>query len=175
MQNVTENSTITLTISFTLLLTCMIVVGHTEPIHADHGTLPTFQTGDPKYRCQNNLENLNYERIVPCTEFGKAASTWSDAVSNLNITSSNSNREIIVYATEHMDEAIGNMIPFPATGDLKKAFISFSTKHKWGDNTYWLHLLSRYDFQTTALHELGHVLGLNHDRNSDLMQSETAP
>lgn len=173
MQNVKKKKTTTmLTVSFTLLLmTCMITIQYDKLAHASHGTLNTFQTGNIQYMCNDNLSKLDYERIDPCKEFGKSTTTWSTAISNLNITNASSNAEITVFSGKIMKEdATAEMMQYPSKDSVQHATIKFSLKIKWGDGTYWLHVLSRHDFQTVALHEMGHALGLDHDSNSSLMK-----
>ena len=151
---------------------CVASIGHAAPVHAEHGTLATFQSGDIKYMCNKSLSDLDYEQIITCTEFGKASATWSTAISNLDLTNASSNAKITVSSKMFMDSMIrGMMIPHTYNGELRHATIEFSTNHKWGDSTNWWHVLSiRHDFQTIALHELGHALGLNHTENSPLMK-----
>ena len=176
MQNAKHEKTTTTLITLMLVMSAGLIATQyviAESAHASHGTLKTFQTGDLQYICHDNLSDLDYEKIVPCTEFGKAATTWSDAISSLNITDANLPAEITVYSgTFMMDNISAKMTPLATDTDLKHALIKFSTKHKWGDGTDWLHILfGRYDFQTIALHELGHALGLDHDNSSPLMKN----
>lgn len=169
MQKFTKTAII-LTTSITLLITFMIPVTYMTPAHASHGTLKTFQSGDIQYRCHSNLQDINYERIIPCKEFGKAASTWSAAISNLDITNASTNAEITVFSGSFNDKTQAEAVPYTNSKYADHATIQFSTKYGWGDNTYIWHIF-RYDFQTVSLHELGHVLGLDHDANSPLMKN----
>ena len=164
-----------LTLLLLLTVACMSVMGHTMLAYSDHRALDIFQTGDITYMCDKNLSDLNYARITPCTEFGKAAATWSSEISNLDLANVTSNAEIIILSGKTMKMAVAEVNQQLRGDKLPHTTIIFSTDYAWGDNTYWLHaLLDIFDFRSVALHELGHALGLGHDSNSDLMRENFA-
>lgn len=168
-----------LAISTTILM--IVSMGYIIPVDASHGTKTTFGNGMLQYKCDNSLNNLDVESINPCVEFGVSASIWSNDVPKLYIskTTQTSRAEIIVLAGEV--RLGGSAISEPdkdsldENGKVTLNEITFSTSKKWGTQTDdWWHNFLRHDFQTIALHELGHALGLAHDNDSNLMKTYTA-
>ena len=178
MYNKTKLLTLTTTI---LMLASVVAIGSSMTAQADHGTLNTFASGNIKYFCYGNLDTaLDTKRFTPCVEFGKAATTWS-AITNVSITKSatNSDQQIDVSAAKLSSRVIAQMEvtefkTFKNTSQVEitqnlETNIKFNTLKKWGHDTFagkWY----RYDFQTIALHEIGHTLTLDHDNSSVLMK-----
>ncbi len=162
------------------MITSVITIGLFESVDASHGTKKTFASGTIDYKCYHSLNSLDTEWIIPCTELGKAATTWTSSVSSVTFqnTTSATVAEVKIKAGNVERSAPAKYQPNnlnSAKTHITLGTITFSAGKDWGtDSSNWWHNVLRFDFQTIALHELEHALGLDHDNNSSLMKSTFA-
>lgn len=169
MYNKTKLLALTTTI---LMLATIASMGYFTPAEARHGNLDTFASGSIQYTCYGNLSLLRTDETNPCTQFGKAAQTWSNEVSKIGITTSNNTQKVDVSSADLSNTVIAVMQPVSHKDgeDLVKVQIKFNTDKKWGEHKKWQERGWRMDTETVALHEIGHMLSLAHDASSSLMK-----
>ena len=171
------------TILFSVLVTSLVVVfSGTQSVDAGHEVKPSYHKKylgeNMQYICDDSLGRLNVEDITPCKEFGKSAKVWSDGIKNFEITTTKQPHLLVVSADRLNNKdglALWTINKIDTKNNVLEQHIKFNTNHQFGTQTdNPLHNWIRYDFQTTALHEIGHALSLKHDSNSNLMKENHA-
>lgn len=171
------------TILFSVLVTSLAVVfSGTQSVDAGHEVKSSYHKKylgeNMQYICDDSLGRLNVEDITPCKEFGKSAKVWSDGIKNFEITTTKQPHLLVISAEELVQSAyVAKSIlgKIDTKNNVFEQYIKFNTYHQFGTQTdNPLHNWIRYDFQTTSLHEIGHVLALKHDSNSKLMNGNQA-
>ncbi|KAI3851780.1 hypothetical protein MKW92_013328, partial [Papaver armeniacum] len=101
----------------------------------------------------------------------RAFSKWSSVIP-VNFTEiqdyKRANIRIGFYYGDHGDGfPFGDMVLAHATGPGSGAYIHFNAAHTWAVDFNSEKSKSAYDLESVAIHEMGHVLGLNHSSNEE--------
>ncbi|KAI3867259.1 hypothetical protein MKW98_001693 [Papaver atlanticum] len=110
----------------------------------------------------------------------RAFSKWSSVIP-VNFTETqdykHANIKIGFYYGDHGDESpFDDMVLAHATGPGSGAFIHFNAGIIWAVDFNSEKSKSAFDLETTAIHEMGHVLGLDHSSNEEsVMWPYTTP
>lgn len=151
-----------------VIVAMIIAVGAGEPAYAAFkGT--TWISGTQYYKCVSSLSSIDNDVIDPCPDFQKAADLWNKVdQSAWSLTGSTSGINIGAEDLEPM-RTIARASTFGWPFHIT-AWINFNTDHAFGNGPT---PAGSFDYKTVALHEIGHLLRLNHrpDTSSIMHQS----
>ena len=159
------------TILFASLIAVMSLVLVTSTTEvADAVTYGGWGSASQTYYCSSGLSNIQHTTNVdPCSDLSMAAGTWN-AVSSSNWSfTSGSSGGVPVYGCN--TSSLGYFSP-TGTNPITSGFVCMSTQHMMGDVNAGDSGVT--DYLTLAIHEFGHVAGLDHQYwwyNSSVMIS----
>ena len=165
MTLVTKN---TKTILFTSLIAAFVIplVGINNA-YADHDdNTSTWQT-DMTFDIHSTLNHVSHASFTPATDFEDAANVWNNVSGNWwDFTRDDSNGDIDIksksFSWFSSDLAVTTAIP--SDGTMTYAKVEFNSNKDFRDveisQGWW-----SYDFETVAIHEIGHVAGI-HDHTT---------
>lgn len=148
-------------------ITAIGLIGSMNTADAAHG-LGSWDHDDIEYDCLSSLLNLTFETGSPCSDV--SVSVW-DNISNsdLDFQLVSSGGDMTVGSQNLVDDWAVNTVGF-VDDEVVDSDIVFNTDHTWGDRVgsdWWKWWVK--DYKSTAIHEFGHAISLDHDANSDLM------
>ena len=153
-------STVILTVSVALVMAS----GGTGTVLGDHtDNTATWQT-DMTFDIHSTLNHVSHASFTPATDFEDSADVWNNVASSWwDFTRDDSDGDIDIksrgmgWFTSIL--AITNAIQ--SDGTMSWAQVAFNSDKDFRDartSTGWL----SYDYETVAIHEIGHVAGIRH-------------
>lgn len=140
----------------------------------------TWVVSNNAYLCEQNLNDVMYELMSPCSEVRKAADTWS-GVKNSDWTltyTSDSKAPIHLMGQNPSDSKwAAEAIPYFRNGVIIGSDIKFSLNYGFTDVSNNNSNKKYYDLESVALHEFGHIQWVGHSLlNADsVMQEDLNP
>ena len=153
----------TKTILFASLITAIIIpltgINHA---YADHeNSASTWQT-DMTFDIGSSLNNISHASFTPATDFEDAANVWNNVSGNWwDFTRDDSNGDIDIgaHSLGWFSTSLAETTYIAQDGTMAYADIEFNTEKDFRDvnvSQGW----QSYDFETVAIHEIGHVAGI---------------
>lgn len=147
----------TKTFLFASLIAAMTLGGSITPAFAAfEGS--TWTSATQNFKCKSNLNDIDNAYINPCSDFQWAADKWNDvSSSNWDLTEDTSGIDIGTSAMGSTGPwATATTIGWPF---LFTAWINFNDDYTFGSGA---NPSGAGDFKSIAVHEIGHLLHLNH-------------
>lgn len=154
----TKKTTLTTLFAITVLTT-VIAVNSINLADAAHNWFqPKWATDSHDYTCESGLDNLSTSYIDTCDDLQDAADVWNDVVNSDWDLTYDSNGEIPIDAS---NLATGVLATTTTTGSpITSASIDFNTDVTFTDSNI---ATSGFDYESVAIHEMGHLLHLVHE------------
>jgi hypothetical protein len=156
----------------TIVALSLAVIMASSNIHfADAHMFGTWASPTQKYYCTTSLNTIPHtSHVSPCGDLTTSTNRWNDVSgSSLSLTQSTSyySGVISVFGSNLGAGVAGFMSPKtnPLTTGVYVAY-NTNTDVNWGDvavGDSGTHLL---DYQSTAGHEMGHAMGVDHNSSS---------
>jgi len=164
-------TTKTTTNSLTILLTISVIaivgiLSTTEVTYAWHDFLtPSWGSATHTYKCFSSLDSLADSYVDECGDLEPSADYWNNvANSNWDLTESSSGEVDMTGANLGTGSTIARMTPTYSWGTIIDAKIEFNNQKSFTDAAQTA--INAFDWQTVAVHEMGHLLKLNHNSES---------
>ena len=143
----------------TLMVVLVPLVGDA---FADHPNTSTWNT-DREFDIQSSLNSISHQSFTPATDFEDAADVWNSVRSSWwDITRDDSSNDILIGARSMgwFSMTLAETRYIAMDGDMRWAKIDFNSSKDFRDvnvSQGWLSV----DFETVAVHEIGHVAGIH--------------
>lgn len=152
------------TAMLTVVTALFVISGGLETVFGDHTrNTATWQT-DMTFDIHSTLNHISHASFTPATDFEDSADIWNDVSSSWwDFTRDDSDGDIDIksrgmgWFTSTL--AITNAIQ--SEGTMSWAQVTFNSDKDFRDvliSTGWF----SYDYETVAIHEIGHVAGIRH-------------
>ena len=133
---------------------------------ADHPDTDVWST-DREFDIQSSLNNISHASFTPATDFEDAADVWN-SVSNSwwDFTRDDSSNDVEIgawFMGWHIS-TLAETTWYDSGGYMLWAFIDFNSAKDFRDVNVSQGWMS-YDYETVAIHEIGHVAGI-HDHTT---------
>ena len=124
---------------------------------------PKWSSPTHTYKCDSSLNSMADSTVNECGDLSTAANTWNSvSSSNWSLTKSSNGEIEISGANLGSGTTIAMMTPTFSWFNIADARIEFNTQKSFTDVARNSGSDS-FDWKTTAIHEMGHLLKLNHD------------
>lgn len=154
----TKNNYLTTILAITALATIVSVSAVNQADAAHNWFQPTWSSGTHDYDCEAGLDNLDTNYIDACDNLQDAADVWNDVSNSDWDLTEDASGEIPIDA-ENL--ATGVLATATTTGSpITSATIDFNTDYTFTDSTQDT---TDFDYETVAIHEMGHLLHLVHE------------
>ena len=144
------------------VLSAMILINTVNSVEAAHNWFqPIWASALHTYDCKNSLNNLNSSYIDECDDLQNAADVWNRIVnSDWDLTGSIGGT--IAIGSANLDTGTLATTTNTVTNRdvITDSLLNFNTDYTWTDSNI---ATSRYDYESVAIHEFGHMLQLQHE------------
>lgn len=154
----TKTKTLTTILAITVL-TAVIAFNATNTADAAHNWFkPKWSSASHTYDCDSTLSNLSTSYIDECDDLQNAADVWNNVSNSDWDLNENSSGAIPIGAA---NLATGTLATTTVYGSpITSADMDFNTDYTWTDSNI---ATSGYDYESVAVHEMGHLLHLGHE------------
>ena len=155
------------TILFASLM-AVLLIPFTANAFADHPDTSKWST-DREYDIQSSLNNISHPSFTPARDFGDAANVWN-SVSNSwwDITRDDSSNDVRIgawFMGWHIT-TLAETTYYTNNDVMYWAYVDFNSAKDFRDvnvsQGWW-----SYDYETVAIHEIGHVAGIHDHTETD--------
>ena len=146
------------------LIASVIVLSNTTESYAWHDfATPSWGSATHTYKCLSSLDSLADSSVDECDDLQTAADYWNDvANSDWDLTENSSGEVEMSGANLGTGTTIARMTPTTNWyGGFIDAKIEFNNQKDFTDSAQGDE--DAFDWQTVAVHEIGHLLKLNHN------------
>lgn len=141
------------------VLTTVVGVSTVSQVDAAHNWLqPKWSSASHTYKCLSNIYDLSVAYVNECTNLANAAGVWN-SVSNSDWSLTYSSSGSIPIGSANL--ATGVLATTTVYGSpITSATMNFNTDYTFTDSNI---ATSGFDYETVAIHEMGHLLHLEHE------------
>lgn len=150
------------TILFASLIAAIVIPGMNNAF-ADHTEDTDVWSTDREFDIQSSLDNVSHSSFTPATDFEDAADVWNAVSSSeWDFTRDDSSNDVEIgawFMGWHIS-TLAETTWYDNGGYMQWAYVDFNSAKDFRDTNvsqgWW-----SYDYETVAVHEIGHVAGIH--------------
>jgi len=156
----TKNNYLTTILAMTVLVT-VVGTSQLQPADAVHNWFqPKWATSSHTYDCLSSLNNLSTSYINTCDDLQNAADVWNNVVNSDWDLNESGSGEIPIGSQNLATGTIALTTTWVTGSTVTQNQLDFNTDHTFTDSNI---ATSGYDYESIAVHEIGHSLHLNEE------------